>query len=123
MTKQEAIHRLYGLIADINAEEVADHIKDGVSLCDWTNLWRCEAKDVLRVLEDTADALQTDCYMCKWMGDRDVCGRCRNRNLFAEADIPQTDKNILVINMALVECKVRHKGCKNCNKECMWRDV
>lgn len=41
---------------------------------------------------------QTDCYMCKWMGDRDVCGRCRNRNLFAEADTepkpkdePQTD--------------------------------
>ena len=61
MTKQEAIRRLYGLIADINVEEVADHIKDGVSLCDWTNLWRCEAKDVLRVLEDTADTPQTDC--------------------------------------------------------------
>lgn len=60
MTKQEAIRRLYGLIADINAEEVADHIKDGVSLCDWTNLWRCEAKDVLRILEDTADASLMD---------------------------------------------------------------
>ena len=61
MTKHEAIRRLYGLIADINAEEVADHIKDGVSLCDWTNAWRCEAKDALRVLEDTADTPQTDC--------------------------------------------------------------
>ena len=41
---------------------------------------------------------QTDCYMCKWLGEVDVCGRCRNRNLFAEADTepkpkdePQTD--------------------------------
>lgn len=39
----------------------------------------------------TADTPQTDCYMCKWMGDRDVCGRCRSRNLFAVADTPQTD--------------------------------
>ena len=40
-----------------------------------------------------ADTPQTECYMCKWMGDRDVCGRCRNRNLFAEeiADTPQTE--------------------------------
>ena len=91
MTKQEAIRRLYGLIADINTEEVADHIKSGVSLQDWTNLWRCEAKDVLRVLE-------------------------------GKADTPQTDKDTFVIDMALVECKARHKGCKNCDKECMWRD-
>lgn len=63
MTKQEAIRRLYGLIADINAEEVADHIKDGVSLCDWTNLWRCEAKDVLRVLEDTMNETKRKRYI------------------------------------------------------------
>lgn len=63
MTKQEAIRRLYGLIADINAEEVADHIKDGVSLCDWTNLWRCEAKNVLRVLEDTMNETRRKKYI------------------------------------------------------------
>ena len=40
---------------------------------------------------EVADTPQTDCYMCKWMGDRDVCGRCRNRNLFAVADTPQTE--------------------------------
>ena len=38
-----------------------------------------------------ADIPQMDCYMCKWMGDRDVCGRCRNRNLFAVADTTQTE--------------------------------
>ena len=44
------------------------------------------------------DEAQTDCYMCKWLGEVDVCGRCRNRNLFCEADTepkpkdePQTD--------------------------------
>lgn len=36
---------------------------------------------------------QPDCYMCKWLGEVDVCGRCRNRNLFAEADTePQTER-------------------------------
>lgn len=47
---------------------------------------------------EKADEPQIDCYMCKWLGDVDVCGRCRNRNLFAEADTepkpkdePQTD--------------------------------
>ena len=46
---------------------------------------------------------QTDCYMCKWLGEVDVCGRCRNRNLFAEADTepkpktePTVDKDINV---------------------------
>ena len=42
---------------------------------------------------------QKDCFLCKWLGEVDVCGRCRNRNLFAEADTepkpktePQTEK-------------------------------
>lgn len=43
--------------------------------------------------------------------------------LIDTADTPQTDKDTLVIDMALVECKAQHKGCKNCDKECMWRDV
>ena len=41
---------------------------------------------------------EKDCFLCKWLGDVDVCGRCRNRNLFTEADTepkpkdePQTD--------------------------------
>lgn len=58
------------------------------------------------------DTPQTDCYMCKWMGDRDVCGRCRNRNLFAEeiADTPQTDR----IKTADYCDICNHKGCDNC---------
>ena len=41
-----------------------------------------------------------DCFLCKWLGEVDVCGRCRNRNLFAEADTepkpkdePQTERS------------------------------
>lgn len=88
MTKQEAIHRLYGLIADINAEEVTDHIKDGVSLCDWTNLWRCEAKDVLRVLEDTADTPQTSGVV--WT-ENDMPTPTSYSTSASTADTPQTD--------------------------------
>lgn len=33
---------------------------------------------------------EKDCFLCKWLGDVDVCGRCRNRNLFAEADTEPT---------------------------------
>lgn len=51
----------------------------------------------LRELAEIADRLdrktepQIDCYMCKWLGEVNVCGRCRNRNLFAEANTkPQT---------------------------------
>lgn len=34
-----------------------------------------------------------DCFLCKWLGDVDVCGRCRNRNLFAEADTEPKPKD------------------------------
>ena len=30
------------------------------------------------------------CNKCKWYGDKQVCGRCRNRNLYAPKDEPQT---------------------------------
>lgn len=49
-----------------------------------------------------ADTPQTDCYMCKWIGDRDVCGRCRSKNLFAEADTPQTDAEITELAKEIV---------------------
>lgn len=50
MTKNEAIYQLYGLIADINEDEIADHIKTE-NLRMWSNIWRNIAKDALRVLE------------------------------------------------------------------------
>ena len=40
------------------------------------NMWRAKVED----------EPQADCFLCKWLGEVDVCGRCRNRNLFAEAD-------------------------------------
>ena len=42
-----------------------------------------------------ADTPQTEagyCNECRWFGDKQVCGRCRSRNLFAEADTPQTER-------------------------------
>ena len=32
------------------------------------------------------------CNECKWFRDKQVCGRCRSRNLFAVADTPQTEQ-------------------------------
>lgn len=31
------------------------------------------------------------CNECKWFRDKQVCGRCRSRNLYAPKDEPQTD--------------------------------
>ena len=45
-----------------------------------------------------ADTPQTEtkgvryCNECKWFRNKQVCGRCRSRNLFAEADAPQTER-------------------------------
>ena len=65
-------------------------------LQDWKD--RMWAEAIVTEPQPTTDCRQTDCYMCKWLGKVDVCGRCRNRNLFAEADTepkpkdePQTD--------------------------------
>lgn len=44
--------------------------------------------------EKYADTPQTEvgyCNECRWFKDKQVCGRCRSRNLFAKADTPQTD--------------------------------
>ena len=43
----------------------------------------------------TADTPQTEvgyCNECRWFKDKQVCGRCRSRNLFAKADTPQTER-------------------------------
>lgn len=46
----------------------------------------------------TFDTPQTEtkgvryCNECKWFRNKQVCGRCRSRNLFAEADAPQTER-------------------------------
>lgn len=106
MTKGEAICELYGLIADINEEEVADHIKSGVSLQDWTNAWRCRAKDVLRVLEDTADTPQTDCPY----DEDDKCFGCGDDTKCVVFDTPQTEPSEEEIREAIID------GCKRSAK-------
>lgn len=40
---------LYGLVADVNAEEIADHIKRE-NLSDWSNSWRIAAKKDLNIV-------------------------------------------------------------------------
>lgn len=47
------------------------------------------------------DRPQTDCFLCKWLGEVDVCGRCRNRNLFCEAGL-QTDEEITALAKEIV---------------------
>ena len=51
ISKSEVINNLYNLVADVNAEEIASHIKFE-SLQDWSDTWRCRAKELLMMLED-----------------------------------------------------------------------
>ena len=81
-----------------NSSEIPNNCKD---LQDWKD--RMWAEAIVTEPQPTTDCRQTDCYMCKWLGEVDVCGRCRNRNLFAEADteptiskMEQVDKDINV---------------------------
>ena len=45
-----------------------------------------------------------DCYKCKDFWNCD--GQCDEQ----------------IFEMALDECKAKHKGCKNCTVKCMWRE-
>lgn len=55
-----------------------------------------------------ADTPQTEtkgvgyCNECKWFRDKQVCGRCRSRNLFAKADTPLTDAEITEMAKGIV---------------------
>lgn len=63
-------------------------VRVGVPLKEVATIKKVELTD--ECIEKIADAVvrkladrKTDCYMCKWLGKVDVCGRCRNRNLFS----------------------------------------
>lgn len=45
---------LYGLIADVNPEEIADHIKRE-SLSSWCNGWRIAAKKVVDAISKSEE--------------------------------------------------------------------
>ena len=53
------------------------------------------------------------CNECKWFRNKQVCGRCRSKNLFAKADTPQTDefKNFDRESLILlIECQKERIG-------------
>jgi len=66
-----------------------------------------------------ADTPQTEtkgvgyCNECKWFRNKQVCGRCRSKNLFAEADTPQTELTAKCLNCRNAKaCKENHwDGC------------
>ena len=58
-----------------------------------------------RLRADRKTEPQRDCFLCKWLGEVDVCGRCRNRNLFAEAD---TEPQQVV--------RLKHFKCPKCGR-------
>lgn len=45
--------------------------------------------------EPHTDDYKKHCVFCKWVYEPNVCGRCRNMNLFADAieDEPQTERS------------------------------
>ena len=74
---------------------------------------------------EQVDEPQADCYMCKWLGEVDVCGRCRNRNLFAEAEpqprCPKCGKRGYIRSLESMGVKLKvfdeyRWKCTNCNK-------
>lgn len=82
-------------------------------------------REEVRKYVDTADTPQTDCYMCKWLGEVDVCGRCRNRNLFCEAEpqprCPKCGKRGYIRSLESMGVKLKvfdeyRWKCTNCNK-------
>ena len=44
------------------------------------------------------------CNECKWYGDKQVCGRCRSRNLYAPKDKPKQTERIETYSCQ-VDCK------------------
>ena len=76
-------------------------------------------------MEQVEDEPQRDCFLCKWLGEVDVCGRCRNRNLFCEAELqprcPNCGKRGYIRSLESMGVKLKHFDeykwkCTNCNK-------
>ena len=75
-----------------------------------------------------ADTPQTECYvsdLCKHYGDKQICGRCRNRNLFCEAEsqprCPKCGKRGYIRSLESMGVKLKvfdeyRWKCTNCNK-------
>ena len=81
MTKEKIAKELYGLIADINVEEILDQIKrDNLSL--WCNSWRITTKGIVRCVESDNIAVKdavsvVRCKNCRfWNKYSDNYGKC-----------------------------------------------
>ena len=73
---------------DINVRSKDEPQTDihGLTDCDFCKEKNCED------CEGGKDEPQSGCCNeCKWYGDKQVCGRCRSRNLYAPKDEPQTE--------------------------------
>ena len=95
-----------------------------------------ESKAIKAVLDKVAEYVeqaeqtepQTDCYvsdLCKHYGDKQICGRCRSRNLFCEAEpqprCPKCGKIGYIRSLESMGVKLKifdeYKWkCTNCNK-------
>ena len=57
MTKTDILGHLYGLVADVNTEEIADQIKrDNLSM--WCNSWRIATKEKIELVRQIFDGLE-----------------------------------------------------------------
>ena len=64
---------------------------------------------------------EKDCFLCKWLGDVDVCGRCRNRNLFAEADTePKSKDEPTISKMEQVDKDINVRSKDELRAEGVW---
>lgn len=80
-----------------------------------------------------ADTPQTEtkgvryCNECKWFRNKQVCGRCRSRNLFAEADTPQTERmteeeiDTMLAKVLVGQTDSNCSELPNDSTDCSWR--
>ena len=86
---------------------------------------------IMKQIERQADTPQTEtkgvgyCNECKWFRNKQVCGRCRSRNLFCEAEpqprCPNCGKRGYIRSLESMGVKLKvfdeYKWkCTNCNK-------
>lgn len=64
--KEDIMWKLYGMIADINTNEISDQIsRDNLSM--WCNTWRITCKEIVHLIEKHL----TDCNVCDTLDEVD----------------------------------------------------
>ena len=61
-----------------------------------------------------------NCNKCRWYGDKQVCGRCRSRNLYAPKDESQTTSTPYKVDTSSI-CKIEPQT--DCPKSCPSIDI